>query len=149
MDAIQGIIVLILLVFLVKNLFAFARAYLMARVEQSVTRDLRNRVYDHLVDLDLGFFGRVRMGQIVSRLTTEVEQLRTLGTAELSKLISAVFEFVVAMAAMLLISWKLTLAAFVVIPGAMIIWGPLVKVLRRRDRRVLHLGGDGPIFLRP
>jgi subfamily B ATP-binding cassette protein MsbA len=43
---------------------------------------------------------------------------------------------------MLLISWKLTVAAFVVIPAAMGIWGPLVKVLRRRDRRVLHLGGE-------
>jgi subfamily B ATP-binding cassette protein MsbA len=43
---------------------------------------------------------------------------------------------------MLLISWKLTIAAFVVIPATMGIWGPLVKVLRRRDRRVLHLGGE-------
>ncbi len=43
---------------------------------------------------------------------------------------------------MLAISWKLTVAAFLVIPGAMIIWGPLVRVLRRRDRRVLHLGGE-------
>jgi subfamily B ATP-binding cassette protein MsbA len=43
---------------------------------------------------------------------------------------------------MLLISWRLTLAAFVVIPAAMAIWGPLVAVLRRRDRRVLHLGGE-------
>jgi subfamily B ATP-binding cassette protein MsbA len=142
LDAIQGIIILILLVFLVKNVFSFAKAYLMARVEQGVTRDLRDRVYDHLVELDLAFFGRVRMGQIVSRLTTEVEQLRTLVTAELAKMVSAFFEFTVAMIAMLLISWKLTLAAFVVIPGAMIIWGPLVKVLRRRDRRVLHLGGE-------
>jgi len=142
LDAIQGIIILILLVFLVKNVFAFARAYLMARVEQGVTRDLRNRVYDHLVELDLAFFGRVRMGQIVSRLTTEVELFRSLVTGELAKMVAAVFEFVVAMVFMLLISWKLTLAAFVVIPGTMIIWGPLVNVLRRRDRRVLHLGAE-------
>src|SRR5690606_25041551 len=81
-------------------------------------------------------------GQIVSRLTTEVEQVRTLVTAELSKLLSSVFEFAVALVAMLLISWKLTLAAFVVVPGTMIVWGPLVNVLRRRDRRVLHLGGE-------
>ncbi len=140
--AIQRIIVMILALFLVKNLFHFARTYLVARAEQGVNRDLRRTVYDHLVDLDLAFFGRVRMGQIVSRLTTEVEQLRTLVTAEMSKLLSAVFEFGVALVAMLMISWKLTLAAFVVIPGAMVIWGPLVKVLRRRDRRVLHLGGE-------
>jgi subfamily B ATP-binding cassette protein MsbA len=142
MEAIGRIIVLILLVFAVKNAFHFARTYLVARAEQGVNRDLRNAVYDHMVDLDLAFFGRVRMGQIVSRLTTEVEQLRTLVTAELSRMLTSVFEFVVAVVAMLLISWKLTLAAFVVIPGAMIVWGPLVNVLRRRDRRVLHLGGE-------
>jgi subfamily B ATP-binding cassette protein MsbA len=140
--AITRIIVLILLVFAVKNVFFFARAYLVARAEQSVNRDLRDRVYDHLVDLDLAFFGRVRMGQIVSRLTTEVETLRTVVTSEMSKMLSALFEFATAVAYMVVISWKLTVAAFVVIPGAMIIWGPLVRVLRRRDRRVLHLGGE-------
>jgi subfamily B ATP-binding cassette protein MsbA len=57
-------------------------------------------------------------------------------------MLTSIFEFAVALVAMLLISWKLTIAAFVVIPGAMAVWGPLVKVLRRRDRRVLHLGGE-------
>jgi subfamily B ATP-binding cassette protein MsbA len=140
--AIGRIIILILLVFAVKNVFHFTRTYLVARAEQGVNRDLRNEVYDHLVELDLTFFSRVRMGQIVSRLTTEVEQMRTLVTAEFSKLVSGVFEFAVAVVLMVLISWQLTLAAFVVIPGAMIILGPLVGVLRRRDRRVLHLGGE-------
>jgi subfamily B ATP-binding cassette protein MsbA len=140
--AINRIIVLLMMVFAVKNIFAFARTYLLARAEQGVNRDLRDTVYDHLVSLDLGFFGRTRTGQIVSRLTTEIEQLRMLVTREASKLISSVFEFLVALLAMLLISWKLTVAAFVVIPAAMGIWGPLVNVLRRRDRRVLHLGGE-------
>lgn len=140
--AIGRIIILILLVFAVKNFFHFARTYLVARAEQDVNRDVRNEVYDHLVELDLAFFSRVRMGQIVSRLTTEVEQMRALVTAQFSKLVSALFEFGVAVFFMVLISWRLTLAAFVVIPGAMIIWGPLVSVLRRRDRRVLHLGGE-------
>ena len=136
--AVGRVIVLILVVFAAKNVFFFARAYLVARVEQGVSRDLRDRVYDHLVDLDLAFFGRVRMGQVVSRLTTEVETLRSVVTAELSRLVSAVFEFAAALAYMLLLSWKLTAAAFVVVPLAMVVWGPLVTVLRRRDRRVLR-----------
>ena len=41
-------------------------------------------------------------------------------------------------------AWRL-LAAFVVIPGAMVIWGPLVKVLRRRDRRVLLVDEEGDL----
>ncbi len=142
LTAVGHVIVLILAVFALKNAFFFARAYLVARVEQGVNRDLRDRVYDHLVDLDLAFFGRVRMGQVVSRLTTEVETLRSVVTAELSRLVSAVFEFGAALVAMLLISWKLTAAAFVVVPLAMVVWGPLVKVLRHRDRRVLDLGAE-------
>ena len=140
--AIERIIILILCVFLLKNIFAFTRVYLLAQAEQGVSRDLRDAVYDHLLDLDLGFFGRTRTGQIVSRLTTEIEQFRTLVTRELGRLFSSVFEFLGALVFMLLISWKLTLAAFVVIPLAMGVWGPLVHTLRRRDRRAVDLGAE-------
>lgn len=142
LQAIGLIIVLIVSTFLAKNVFGFARSYLLARAEQGVNRDLRREVYDHLLELDLAYYARTRTGQVVNRLTTEVEHFRTLVTRELSKLVGAGFEFAVAFSAMLLISWKLTLAAFVVIPAAMAIWGPLVGVLRRRDRQVLHLGGE-------
>ena len=140
--AIGQIIVLIIGVFFFKNLFDFSRTYLLARAEQGVNRDLRDTVYDHMVQLNLTFFGRTRTGQIVSRLTTEIEQFRMLVTREMSRMVSAVFEFIVALFMMLLISWKLTVAAFIVIPVAMGVWGPLVNVLRRRDRRVLHLGAE-------
>ena len=142
LQAIQGIVVLILVVFLLKNVFDFGRTYLVAWVEQSVTRDLRNEVYDHVLRLDLSFFGRTRVGQITSRLTHDVEQLRRLVTKELARLLSSGFEFAVAAAFMMMLSWKLTLAALVVIPGTMGVWGPLVKRLRRGDRRVLDLAGD-------
>lgn len=140
--AIGIVIAMLMTVLLLKNMFAFARAYLLARAEQGVSRDLRQEVYDHLLALDLAFFGRVRTGQIVSRLTTEVEQVRLFVTRELSRLVSASLEFTVALGAMLLISWKLTVAALVVVPSAMALWGPFVKILRRGDRRVLHLGGE-------
>ena len=141
-EAIQGIILFILGVMVLKNVFDFIQSVLVARVEQGVTRDLRNDVYDHLLTLDLAFFGRTRTGQIISRLTNDVEQLRTLGTRELAKTLSSVFEFLAAMALMLGLSVKLTVAAFLVVPGAMGIWGPLVRKLRRGDRRVLDLAGQ-------
>jgi subfamily B ATP-binding cassette protein MsbA len=140
--AINQVIIVLMGVFVVKNVVAFVRTYVLATTQQAVNRDLRDTVYDHLVALDLSFFGRTRTGQIVSRLTTEIEQLRLLVTSEASKLISSVFEFLVAFLAMLAISWKMTIAACVVIPGTMAVWGPLVRVLRRRDHRVLHLGGE-------
>ena len=140
--AVGGIIAFILVIIALKNVVDFARSYLVARVEQGVTRDLRDKVYEHLLDLDLAFFARTRTGQIVSRLTHDVEQLRTLVTKELAKTLSSVLEFGAALFWMLMISGRLTVAAFVVIPLTMVIWGPLVRRLRRRDRRVLHLAGE-------
>jgi len=140
--AVQGIILFILVVFFLKNLVDFLRAWLTARVEQGVMRDLRDEVYDHLLELDLAFFGRTRVGQIVSRLTTDVEQLRSLVTNQLIKVLSSFFEFVAFLVLMLAISWRLTLAAFIVIPFTMGIWGPLLRKLRRGDRRVLDLAGE-------
>ena len=140
--AVQGIILLILVVVAVKNVFDFGRTYLVALAEQSVTRDLRNQAYDHLLELDLAFFGRARVGHIASRLTHDVEQIRQLITKELAKLISSIFEFAAAVTFMIVLSWQLTLAAFLVIPGTMGVWGPLVRRLRRGDRRVLDLAGD-------
>ena len=137
-----GIIVFILVLVVIKSAVEFARTYLSARVEQGVTRDLRNQVYGHLLELDLAFFGRVRTGQIVSRLTHDVEQLRTLVTAELIKSGSSILLFAATLYWMLMISVSLTVAAFVVVPLTMVIWGPLVRRLRRGDRAVLDMAGE-------
>jgi len=141
-QAIQGIILFIMVVFALKNVFDFSKTYLMARVQQGVTRDLRDRVYDHLLDLDMAFFGKTKLGQILSRLTYDVEQLRVLVAKELGKVVSSVFEFLVTLSFMLAISGKLTLAAFIIVPGTMAVWGPLIRKLKRNDRRVLDSAAD-------
>ena len=141
-EAIRGIIIFLLVVFAIKNVFDFLKTYLMARVQQGVTRDLRDRVYDHLLELDMAFFGRTKMGQILSRLTYDVEQLRVLVAKELGKVVSSVFEFLTVVVAAVVISWKLTLVAFLVVPLTMGIWGPLIRKLKRRDRRVLDSAAD-------
>ena len=140
--AVAGIIVFILVLVVLKNAVDFARSWLSARVEQGVTRDLRNEVYGHLLELDLAFFGRVRTGQIVSRLTHDVEQLRTLVTAELIRAVSWALVFAATLYWMLVVSARLTLAAFIVVPLTMVIWGPLIRRLRRADREVLDMAGE-------
>ncbi|MDE2764714.1 MAG: ABC transporter ATP-binding protein [Gemmatimonadota bacterium] len=140
--AVVGIIAFILGLVVLKNAAGFARACLAARVEQGVTRDLRNQVYGHLLELDLAFFGRVRTGQIVSRLTYDVEQLRSLVTAELIRSLSFVLVFAATLYWMLVVSVGLTLAAFIVVPLTMVIWGPLIRRLRRGDRQVLDIAGE-------
>ncbi len=136
------IILIMLGVFLAKNLFDFLQQYLATWLEQAVTRDLRNQVYEHLLALDLRFFGRTRAGQIISRLTTDVDQLRMLVTRNLAKLATAIFQIAATLAALLLISLELTFVAIIVLPAMFGIWGRLLRRLRTGDRRVLNLAGE-------
>lgn len=141
-EALGAVVLFILGVFLVKNVFDFFQNYLVVRLEQAVTRDMRVGVYDHLLELDLRFFGKTRAGQIITRLTVDIDQLRTLVTRNIAKFATSVLQIVITAWAMVAISWRLTLLALVVLPAMGGIWQRLLKRLRRGDRRVRDLAGD-------
>lgn len=132
----------ILGVFFLKNVFDFFQQYLVVRLEQAVTRDLRNEVYSHLLDLDLRFFGRTRVGQVISRMTSDVDQLRLLVTKNLAKFATSSLQIVASLVILIGISLELTFVALVVLPGMFAIWGRIRKRLQRGDRRVLNLAGE-------
>ena len=137
-----GIIAFMFGVFLVKNVFDFVKRYLVARLEQSVTRDLRNEVYGHLLELDLRFFGRTRTGQIISRLTGDADLLRSLVTRNVAQALTAFFQVLAALVLLFSISVRLTIVSLIVLPAMFGIWSRIVRRLRRGDRRVLNLAGE-------
>ncbi|HEX7050440.1 MAG TPA: ABC transporter ATP-binding protein [Longimicrobiales bacterium] len=141
-DLLIGINLFILGVFLLKNVCDFLRQYLVVRLEQAVTRDLRVQVYDHLLDLDLRFFGSTKVGQIITRLTSDVDQLRSLVTKNASQFATSVFQIIASVAVLITISFELTVISLVIVPGMFGIWARIRKRLRRGDRRVLDLGGE-------
>ncbi|HEX6587778.1 MAG TPA: ABC transporter ATP-binding protein [Longimicrobiales bacterium] len=141
-DALLSVILFMLGIFVLKNLFDWAQQVLVVRLEQKVTRDMRNQVYDHLVDLDLRFFAKTRAGQVITRLTSDVDRLRTMVTRNVAKFTTSVLEIIVTITLMVLISWQLALIAFIALPAMFAVWLPLLRRLRRGDRRVLDLGGE-------
>jgi subfamily B ATP-binding cassette protein MsbA len=142
MEAITALCIAIAVVFMLKNVFDYLRQYLVVRLEQSVTRDLRNTVYTHLLELDLRFYNRTRAGQIINRLTSDTDLLRTLVTKNISTFVTSVLQIVIAIWFLVLISWRLTLLALVVMPLTFGIWRRLLAPLRRGDRRVLEMSGE-------
>ncbi|HUH13446.1 MAG TPA: ABC transporter transmembrane domain-containing protein, partial [Longimicrobiales bacterium] len=102
-----GVVVFLLVVYVLKNLFDFIQSYLVVRLEQGVTRDMRNQVYEHLLELDLRFFGKTRAGQVISRLTVDVDQVRSLITRNIAKAVTSTLQILAAVAALLAISGRL------------------------------------------
>lgn len=141
-DMLLRVNLFILAIFGLKNVFDFLQTYIVVRLEQSIVRDMRNAVYRHLIGLDLRFFGRTRGGQIVSRLISDVDQLRLLLTRNLFKLLTSTFQVIILVGSLLLISVRLTLIALVVLPLLFGVWGRLLRRLKRGDRTVLNLAGE-------
>jgi ATP-binding cassette, subfamily B, bacterial MsbA len=134
--------VFLLGVFLARTLFDFLQTYLVVRLEQAVTRDLRNQAYQHVLELDMRFFNRTRAGQIIARLTSDADQLRLLLTKNLIKFATSVAQIVITVWLMLSFSVNLTIIGIVVLPVMFASWARFRKRLRRGDRNVLNLGGE-------
>jgi ATP-binding cassette, subfamily B, bacterial MsbA len=141
-DLLLRLIVFILGVFLLKNIVEFIQQYLVVRLEQSIVRDMRNRIYRHLIELDLRFFHRTRAGQIITRLTSDMDQVRLLLTKNLFKVLTSVAQVIFTIIVLVLISWQLTLVALVALPALFGVWSRLLRRLKRGDRTVLNLGGE-------
>ena len=80
-----------------------------ARIGEAFLRDVRERVFHHIMDLSMGFFDRTRTGLLVSRMTADVEALQDLVGQGLAVFLVSIALIVGTMVAMLLMSWQLAL----------------------------------------
>jgi ATP-binding cassette, subfamily B, bacterial MsbA len=142
MAALRNVVALLFVVFLVKNLALYAYQLSVSVVEGRVTRDLRDEIYGHLLRLGFPFFQRTRAGQVISRTTNDVEQMRALVTGNLSRLLSQLLQALAALTVMFLLSWKLTLVAALFLPPMLGLWARLRDRLRRGVLRVLDAVGE-------
>lgn len=83
---------------------------------QRVMRDLRREVFAHLQRLPIAYFDRAPVGRLVTRVTSDVEALNELFTSGVVSGIGDLFTLVAISVVMLIVDWRLALAAFVVIP---------------------------------
>jgi ATP-binding cassette, subfamily B, bacterial MsbA len=142
MTALRNVVLLLFGVFLIKNIALYVQQYTVAILEGLVTRDLRNHAYSHLLRLGFPFFQRTRTGQIISRVTVDVDHIRALVTANLAKGISSAIQVVFYLGFLLLLSWQLTLIAALFLPPMLGLWARFRQRLRTGVLRVLDAVGD-------
>ncbi|MCZ6892397.1 MAG: ABC transporter ATP-binding protein [Chloroflexi bacterium] len=108
------------------------QTYITNHVGQRVMRDLRDRLYRHLQSLSLGFFTDTRTGEVQSRIANDVGGVQTVVTDTVSNVISNSVIFLSTLAAMLVLSWELTLVAIGTVP----IFALLSRTVGARRRAV-------------
>jgi ATP-binding cassette subfamily B protein len=94
----------------------FAQRQIATHIGLKIVLDLRTQVFAHVQRMSLAFFTRARTGALVSRLNGDVSGVRDAFTDILSTAVGNVVTVVLVLGAMFFLSWRLTLAALVVIP---------------------------------
>ena len=89
---------------------------IVARIGEAFLRDLRIRVFSHLMTLGLDFFEREQTGRLVARMTADVDTLQELIQTGLTAFVQNVLLFTGALVAILLLSWQLALCTLVLLP---------------------------------
>jgi len=133
MDALLKICIIILVVFFVKNVAGYMQSFFLAFVEQGIVKDMRNDAYVHLHKLPMSFFKNERVGNLISRITNDVNILQLSISATFLNLVREPLTIIVLLGMVISISWRLTLLAFVILPFTMGIIGWIGLIIRRQS----------------
>ena len=136
LEALQLVCILIFTTFLLKNLFQFAEAYVVSFVEQRVIKDLRDEVFTKILKKPLSFYAQYDTGNLISRLTNDINDLNVAVNRSFTKLIRDPILIVFWLILLISINAKLTLFALTVVPVSGFVIRQIGKSLRRRSTRV-------------
>lgn len=109
---------------------AYMGFYCMIPVQTGVVRDIRNSINDKIMELPLGFFSDERKGDIIARVTGDVNNIESSIISSLESLIKNPLMILISLAAMVAISPGLTLFVLIVLPIAGYVMGQVGKKLK-------------------
>jgi ATP-binding cassette, subfamily B, bacterial MsbA len=116
--------------FFLKDLFKYLASFALAFLRNGVIKDIRNDLYDKIVTLPLAYFSEKRKGDIISRMSNDVKEVEMSFLTSLESIIRDPLTIVIALGAMLTISFKLTLFVLLLLPISGFIISSLSKRLK-------------------
>ena len=115
--------VILIVMTLLKTGTAYLGAYFVIPIRTGVVKDIRNRINDKILALPIGFFTEERKGDILSRISGDVNEVESSVMSSLDMLFKNPLLIVIYLTTMLILSWQLTLFVLVVLPGMGFIMG--------------------------
>jgi subfamily B ATP-binding cassette protein MsbA len=136
------LVVLLAVGLLLKNALSYASTQISVRAQEGLVRDLRSRLFAHLLTVELGFFQRIKAGQLISGIITEVDQTKTIISASLLSLFQNLVVVVTTLVILSQISLRLTLLTLAFVPVLVVGLQLLLRRLRSHARARAHERGE-------
>jgi ATP-binding cassette subfamily B multidrug efflux pump len=122
-------------VYVVGAVASRGQVFQVGSIGQSLLASMRARIFDRLQHLPLRYFDRRPVGDLMSRVTNDVDTLNQLFSQGLTQLLGSLFSLIGIVVAMLFLNWNLALACFTIIPIMLL----LTSFFARRARRAFRL----------
>ncbi|MUP47146.1 ABC transporter ATP-binding protein [Gramella sp. BOM4] len=132
-SALITICVAVIVLFLLKNLFNYLAMFFIANLRNGMLKDIRNKIYDKIVELPISFFSEKRKGDFISRITSDVQEIQSSFLSMLEMFIKEPLTLIFTLAAMIAISPKLTLFVFIFLPLAGLLISSIGKKLKAKS----------------
>jgi len=106
---------------IVEGVFSFVSGRLAAYSAEGITRRLRNFLFDHIQRLSFAYHSKTPTGDLIERVTSDVDSVRSFFNEQAIGIGRIIFLFIINFAAILQLSWKLSLASIVIIPLILVV----------------------------
>jgi ATP-binding cassette, subfamily B, bacterial MsbA len=134
----RALIVLSLLIITMsffKTFFHFMGMYFLAPIRNGVVRDIRDQIYDKVMVLPLSYFSETRKGDVIARMTGDVQEIETSVVSSLEMLFRDPIQVIIYLSALFYMSTSLTLFVLVLLPISGFIIGRLGRTLKQTSMK--------------
>jgi ATP-binding cassette subfamily B multidrug efflux pump len=139
------ILLMVLALYLGSALFALIQGWIMSRISMDITYRLRKDIADKVNRLPFKYFDRTTQGEVLSRLTNDVDTVNQTLNQSLSQIITSVVTVIGVLIMMLTISWQMTLVALLIVPLSMgviaLVVGQSQKYFTQQQAYLGHVNG--------
>lgn len=137
-----GLCVTFCAIVFIKTACYFGAAAVMVPIRTGIVKDLRMQIYNKILSLPLGFFSQERKGDIIARISGDVQEVENSITSTLEMLIKNPVLIIIYMSVLLIMSWELTL--FTILFAPVMIWtmGAIGRKLRAQSAEAQQYWSD-------
>lgn len=126
-DTIRNILLLTLGLYVVSAVFSYIQGWIMTGISMNITYRFRQDIAAKINRMPLKYFDKTSQGEVLSRITNDVDTVSQTLNQSLSQIISSVITVIGVTIMMFTISWQMTLVALLIVPLSMVIITLIVK----------------------
>ena len=140
------IAIILIVLYIVSTLFGLIQTFIMSGVAQKVSYNLRKQISEKMDTLPLNYFDTRTNGEVLSRITNDVDTVNQTLNQSLSQIITSIVTLIGVLIMMFSISWIMTIATFIILPVSLTLISQVVKrsqkYFKSQQEYLGHLNGQ-------